>query len=821
MKNIYLVLIPLLIFLVTVEIFAGEKVLVRIETPDNYAVNKFLNGIYDVTSYIPGKYIDLVIPKESLDGLSKEFTSIKIIQTEDQIRDNLKIKKDVTGYRTYEQTVLELQQFESDNPNICKLYDIGDSWGKTYLDSGYTEYSIFDHDIWAMKISDNVETEEDEPSFYIFGIHHARELPTTEVAMGILNDLINNYGTDPDAQRRIDNSQIWFIPIMNPDGHKMVTSEFDVWWRKNIRDNNFSHTFPDTLEGVDPNRNYGFWWGDNSTSEDPESYNYRGPEPWSEPEIQAIRNLLDSHHFVGGISYHCYGQGVLYPFAYDFNAIPHDKLSLYELGRNIAESIITLSGTYNYLYQSINTGGANMGLLEDYAYGQHGIFAYLIEMGTEFIPPYSVVQENILPNNLSGAYVLLDRANSSLLTGHISDQITKSPVVAVISVENVDGTGTFKEPYKSDLMYGRYYRFLEPGSYNVTFSAYGYIPVIVPLVSVTSTGITELNISLTPSTPANISGTVSDKDTGLPVDSACIEIYENIKTFTDQSGSYSIDNIPYNSYEFKISSENYITQYVPLTIDGTSNAFNFQLAFGNIEDFETHDFSKYRWSTGGDTDWFISSFEPFRGDFYARSGWLNENGTYDCISELILNESIVSDGNISFLYKLSDFQIGDSLIFRIDNDRIANLKDGRWTQKSFPITAGDHTFSWIFYKGSSWEYQTDHCACLDNIVLPGIFPAGTIETDNAVLSSDCDLYQNYPNPFNNSTAISFYIKRSDNVRLSIYNAKGEFIFNLINRKIEKGSHKITFDGRNLNSGIYFACLETGNSRVAQTMLLLK
>ena len=81
--------------------------------------------------------------------------------------------------------------------------------------------------------------------------------------------------------------------------------------------------------------------------------------------------------------------------------------------------------------------------------------------------------------------------------------------------------------------------------------------------------------------------------------------------------------------------------------------------------------------------------------------------------------------------------------------------------------------------------------------------------------------KNFPNPFNPSTNINFTLKNSGHVKLSVFNVKGELVSNLINKKIEAGLYKIIFDGRNLNSGIYFLSLETGNSKITRSMLLLK
>ncbi len=168
-----------------------------------------------------------------------------------------------------------------------------------------------------MKISDNVATEEDEPCIFYMGTHHAREPISLEVAMYVLNHIVNNYGTDPDITASVNNKQIWFVPLVNPNGHKIVWDNVDTWWRKNIRDNNNSNTInTGTTDGVDLNRNYSWEWGGQGTSSDPTDLTYCGPSPTSEPEIVAMKNMLDTHHFVAGITYHSYSELVLFPYGY-------------------------------------------------------------------------------------------------------------------------------------------------------------------------------------------------------------------------------------------------------------------------------------------------------------------------------------------------------------------------------------------------------------------------------------------------------------------------------------------------------------------------
>jgi len=84
-----------------------------------------------------------------------------------------------------------------------------------------------------------------------------------------------------------------------------------------------------------------------------------------------------------------------------------------------------------------------------------------------------------------------------------------------------------------------------------------------------------------------------------------------------------------------------------------------------------------------------------------------------------------------------------------------------------------------------------------------------------------ELFQNYPNPFNPTTDISFTLKNSDNVKLSVYNTKGELISTVIESFLNAGDHSVKFDASELNAGVYYYTLETATAKVNNKMVLVK
>ncbi|MCK4360068.1 MAG: T9SS type A sorting domain-containing protein, partial [Candidatus Cloacimonetes bacterium] len=83
------------------------------------------------------------------------------------------------------------------------------------------------------------------------------------------------------------------------------------------------------------------------------------------------------------------------------------------------------------------------------------------------------------------------------------------------------------------------------------------------------------------------------------------------------------------------------------------------------------------------------------------------------------------------------------------------------------------------------------------------------------------LNQNYPNPFSSTTSISYYLQKSDNMKLQIYNARGQLVETLVDNHETVGNHSLIWDVKNLSSGIYFYKLETGNISITKKMLLVR
>jgi len=233
--------------------------------------------------------------------------------------------------------------------------------------------SIEGRTIWGIKISDNVGLDEDKPNILFVGCHHAREWISVEVPHKLAEHLLRNYRENSRIRRLVNQSEIWIVPLLNPDGLEYSIRTFR-WWRKNRRNNG------DSTYGVDVNRNYSYMWGVDNEGSSFQSWSqtYRGPYAFSEPETEAMRQLFQQREFLAAISYHSYSNLILYPWAYTWEPAPDFSLFRY-LSDQMAQLIEAFRGSY-YAPGHVEPLYLSNGEFTDWAYGEYESIAFTIEL---------------------------------------------------------------------------------------------------------------------------------------------------------------------------------------------------------------------------------------------------------------------------------------------------------------------------------------------------------------------------------------------------------------------------------------------------------
>ncbi|CAG9564627.1 unnamed protein product [Danaus chrysippus] len=271
------------------------------------------------------------------------------------IEDHKPKRMDWNDYQRLDVIHSFLDELEYDYPSICTVGTIG--------------LSREDRNLKILKVSNS---DAHNPAVWLDAGIHAREWIAPAVATYIANHIVRNFGSLPSS---ITNKDWYFHPVVNPDGYE-YSHTVDRMWRKN------KAYVGGKLVGVDLNRNFSFGWGGKGSSEIPTSVFYRGPEPFSEPESCAVRDVLlySGIPFKVYITLHSYGQIILFPFAYKDELCP-DYVRLLEGATVMSKAIHESSGnTYKVgLSRDVMYGAA--GTSNDFSYGVAKIpYCYLLEL---------------------------------------------------------------------------------------------------------------------------------------------------------------------------------------------------------------------------------------------------------------------------------------------------------------------------------------------------------------------------------------------------------------------------------------------------------
>ena len=276
-------------------------------------------------------------------------------------------------FHTYAEVAADVAATAAAHPDIVSRFSIGKSYQG--------------RETWAVKISDNVTVDENEPEVLYDGGTHSDEHMGVEMALKIMHWYVNGYGTNTRITNIVNTREIWIVFIVNPDG-----VEYDIsggkfhYWRKNRQP-----TPGTTAIGTDLNRNFGYKWGmEGNTSTNPRAITYRGPYAFSAPETRNMRDFLASRIVNGrqqirvAITFHEAGRLVMWPYGYTYTNIPsdmttNDHAALVLIGKHMA-------ATNGYKPEQASDLYLTSGTTRDFEYGRYRIFSYTFEMSNRDYP---------------------------------------------------------------------------------------------------------------------------------------------------------------------------------------------------------------------------------------------------------------------------------------------------------------------------------------------------------------------------------------------------------------------------------------------------
>jgi len=776
------------------------------------------------------------------------------------------------GFYTLAEAIAQLDSMKSRYSNLITT--------KTSIGN-----TIENRPIYMVKISDNPDVDEAEPEILYTALHHAREPQSMMQMIYFMYYLLENYNTNSSVQYIVNNRELYFIPVLNPDGYeynRTTNPNGGGMWRKNRRNTSGSY-------GVDLNRNYGpytYWNAPNGgSSTTPSSDTYRGTAPFSEPETASLRDFLATRYFKNALNYHTYSNLLIYPYGALEQETPDSAIF-----REFARDMTAYNG-YTYGTDQQTVGYSTRGNSDDYFYDgdillNHGkIFAMTPEVGsTGFWPSqpeiFPLAIENVMPN-LYYAYVAGEYV--SAINPYFSQQYFNPGDIVDLIIPQLKNKG------------------LSDAS-NISLSLSSDNPLItinsgiVNIGSISARTIVEINQNLSftigSSMPADVNVkmllTVSTSGTPMFIDTLSFITGTPIMIFADTTNDplllWDITATPTTP---KLEETNLVFHSVPTSFTDSKtgnyvssatvtmtlkNAIdlsaheNPRLSFWTKFDIESGwDYGQVEISTNNGT-----TFTPLTGNYTTPgSGSFQPNGEplYDGVQTNWANEimdlsnhntnqvkfkfELKTDGSVTkdglfvddigiVVYGIIPVELTSFTAIAKDDNVILNwITSTETNNMGFDIerrsTKSNSCWQKLGYiNGNGTTTEKSPYSFVDKNPAEGksfyrlkqIDFDGTSKIYNSAevdfeTVKEYSLSQNYPNPFNPSTEINYSLAKSGNVTLTIYNLLGSEIATLVNGFMEAGKHSVKFTANDITSGIYFYTIKSENFTSTRKMILMK
>jgi len=417
-------------------------------------------------------------------------------------------------YPNYNEYITMMYQFATDYPNLCEVVNMG-----TTND---------DRELLFIHINNNLGVDENEPQFMYTATIHGDEVVGYVLMLRYIDYLLQNYPADPAVTVLVNNIDIWINPLANPDG-TFAAGNNSVWGA--TRTNAFN---------IDLNRNYA----------DPED----GPHPDGnsyQTETIAFMDFADEHNFLMSCNTHGGAEVVNYPWD-TWAQLAADDDWWYMVSREYADIVHENSPssylsdfddgiTNGYAWYSISGGR------QDYMNYFQNCREMTLELSNNKMPP-----ESQLPDFWEYNYRSFNKYMEQTLygfSGVITNAATGDPIIAEVFVDShdIDNSEVF-----SHLPLGNYFRPIKEGTYDVTFSAFGYYDQTINNVSISDYSNLELNVELIPYTSilANFTASSTITGTGSSIDFFDNSWGEDINSwswiFEGGNPSTSLDENPVN-----------------------------------------------------------------------------------------------------------------------------------------------------------------------------------------------------------------------------------------------------------------------------------
>lgn len=316
------------------------------------------------------------LPKMTPDEIQKSISSSEALYNVSH-----SIYGTMGGFLKYSEVVAKLDSMRLQYPDLISAkFSIG--------------ASVENNQLWTVRVTKNPDAPTGRPEAWYHSLIHCREPESMEHMMYFIYWLLENYNIDPIATYILNNRELYFTPVFNPDGYlynQSTNPNGGGLWRKNRRNNGGSY-------GIDLNRNYGIYqyWNstNNGSSTSPSSDTYRGTSPFSEPETQAAMNFVNSRNINAVLGSHTYGNYLIKPWAWSDPSPTPDDFKFNEYLADMSATNNYTTGTPSQTVGYTVRGSADDWYYNDSVHSSHNIIAITPETGlTGFWP----TQAEIIP----------------------------------------------------------------------------------------------------------------------------------------------------------------------------------------------------------------------------------------------------------------------------------------------------------------------------------------------------------------------------------------------------------------------------------------
>ncbi len=710
-------------------------------------------------------------------------------------------------YPTHAQIGTILATIETNYPAIARDFQ----WGT----------SVQGRALWGLVISDNVTSSEAEPEVRLSSSMHGDEVTGMVMLLDFAHYLTENYGVPgrEDVTYLVDNYEIHLMPSHNPDGTAL-----------NQRYN---------ANGVDLNRNY------------PEP---AGDDPTQETENLAFMSYANGHHFVMSSNYHGGALVVNYLWDWTYTLAPDDAACIRMSLEYSTYNLPMYNGAFD---QGITNGAAwyvALGTLQDWSYDQTGCIDATIEVSNTKWPAASQLPTFWNENRESLMHYVKSARYG--VNGVVTGSDTGLPLDATVTV-----TGNSKAVH-TDPSHGDYYKLLDTGTYQLTFSAYGYITRTISSVGTVWGTPTVLNVALDPIATGAVAGHVQQTG-GAPV-AAQVKAYthplnELVATVNaNASGDYTVPGLVYGDYRLVYSAAGHTTEEQLVTLDAASvTAPTVTLGLTvELTPFATN-------FDGGLTDGWtgVSPWGVVAGGAGGSAYAMTDSpvGNYassltnsTCTMTAGVDLTAMNSGTVSFQAKWNIETNWDGVQFQVSVDggsvwtpiatAYTQPGSGQGTQ-----TAGQPYFenaqaAWVLntvdlapWLGQAdvrfrFRLATDTSVVKDGFYFDDFTIHGLGESTNTgagdAPARATAITAAYPNPFNPSTTLAFTLAAAGRAELSLYDAAGRRVRTLAGGEMTAGEHVTVWDGQTEGgsrapSGVYFARLTAMGASSVHKLVLVK